>query len=308
MKFSVVISVYNKAKFVANTIQSVLSQTYQDFEIVIVNDGSTDESEAEIFHFKDERIRYIFQENQGAGGARNTAIKAAKYDYIALLDADDYWYPFFLEEIKKSIEKFPEEYVFATAMQKKIGDRVFDKDYSVDFKNEEIIKVDFFEASFLSSILSSSSTVLHRDVFHKIGFYNPSIKSGQDTDFFIRVGLQFNIVFSTKTAVQHIARKNSLSVSTVTLKDKANFKAYEKLEKNNSALKKYLDLNRFSLCILAKLDGDREGFQKLYEKIDLNNLNKKQRFLLNQNRLMLRSFLKIKENVEKLGLRWSAFK
>lgn len=308
MKFSVVITVYNKAGFVSNTIQSVLDQTHQDFEIVIVNDGSTDDSEKEILQFDDERIRYFPQENQGAGAARNTAIQHAKFPFIALLDGDDYWFPFYLEEIKKCIDKFPNESVFATAMQKKIGNQIFDEKYSIDFSGEEIKKVDYFEASCLYSALSSSSTVIHQRVFEKIGYYNPTIKSGQDTDLYIRIGLDFKVVFSSKICARQVVQENSLFRSSKTLADKMDFTAYEKYEKQNPGLKKFLDLNRFSLCILAKLDADKEGFQRLYNKIDLNNLSKKQVLLLGQNRSVLKGLLKIKKNVERLGMRLSSFK
>jgi len=308
MKFSVAIAVYNKAPFIAETLKSVLAQTYTDFEIVIINDGSTDNSEEEILKFKDPRIRYFKQENQGAGAARNAAIKKAKYPYIALLDADDYWFPFYLEEQKKSIEKFPEEFVFATAMQKKIGDQVFDKQYSVDLNLAEIIRVNYFEASYLYSVLHSSSMVIHKAVFDKIGDYDPSIKSGQDTDLYVRIGLEYQVVFSKRICAQHIIRENSLFMTTKSLADKADFEAYEVYEKENPALKKFLDLNRYSLAILAKLDSDKKGFERNYQKIDLQNLSKRQRFLLNQNKSVLKSLMKVKSNLESLGMRLGTFK
>lgn len=308
MKFSVVITVYNKAPFIAETLESVLAQTYEVFEIVIVNDGSSDDSEEEIMKFKDPRIRYFKQENQGAGAARNAAIKKAKYPYIALLDADDYWYPYFLEEQKKCIEKFPEEAVFATAMQKKIGDRIFDKKYSIDFNSAKIVLVNYFEASYLYSVLTSSSVVIHKAVFEKIGYYNPSIKSGEDTDLYVRIGLEFEVVFSKKICAQHIIRENSLFLTTKSLVDKADFEAYEVYEEENPKLKRFLDLNRYSLAILAKLDNDEKGFQKNYRKIDLQNLSKRQRFLLNQNRGVLKSLMKMKSNLESLGMRLGTFK
>ena len=88
---SVVIPLYNKEKQIKRTIQSVLTQTFQDFEIVIVNDGSTDNSTIEVEKIKDSRIRLIHQENAGVSAARNKGIEEAKYELIALLDADDEW-------------------------------------------------------------------------------------------------------------------------------------------------------------------------------------------------------------------------
>src|SRR5690554_3277529 len=89
--FSVVIPLYNKELSISNTIQSVLDQTFQDFEIVIINDGSTDNSVKEVEKFDDKRIRLIHQDNQGVSAARNRGIEEARNEWIAFLDADDLW-------------------------------------------------------------------------------------------------------------------------------------------------------------------------------------------------------------------------
>lgn len=88
---SVVIPLYNKEKQIKRTLQSVLTQTFQDFEIVIVNDGSTDNSVIEVEKLKDPRIRLVHQKNAGVSAARNKGIEEAKYELIAFLDADDEW-------------------------------------------------------------------------------------------------------------------------------------------------------------------------------------------------------------------------
>ena len=113
-KFSVVIPVYNKEKYLKETIQSVLNQVDVTFEIILVNDGSTDKSEAIIKDFDNSEINYISQINRGVSAARNTGITAAKYDYIAFLDADDLWDPSYLSSISKLISTFDRQRVFAT--------------------------------------------------------------------------------------------------------------------------------------------------------------------------------------------------
>jgi len=96
--FSVVIPLYNKELSVYNTIQSVLNQTFKDFEIVIINDGSTDKSVEVVEQIKDDRIRLIHQENQGVSAARNKGINNAKHEWICFLDADDLWEKEHLDE------------------------------------------------------------------------------------------------------------------------------------------------------------------------------------------------------------------
>ncbi len=103
--FSVVIPLYNKEKRVKNTIESVLNQTFQDFEVIVVNDGSTDNSLEVVKSFNDERIRIINQKNSGVSSARNRGIKEAKYEWIAFLDADDLWDHNKLEMVAEVIDK-----------------------------------------------------------------------------------------------------------------------------------------------------------------------------------------------------------
>ena len=93
---SVVIPLYNKESFITETIQSVLNQTFADFELILINDGSTDKSEAVVKTFNDHRIRYKSIANSGVSVARNTGIELAKFTWIAFLDADDWWAPSFL--------------------------------------------------------------------------------------------------------------------------------------------------------------------------------------------------------------------
>jgi len=307
-KLSVIIAVYNKEKHIAKTLESLLAQTFTDFEIIIVNDGSTDGSEAIIKSFDDKRIHYFTQENQGAAAGRNAAISKAKAPYIALLDADDYWYPHYLEEQNRLIENYPDESVFATAQELVKNNKTYPQPYSlpIDFGSDGV--VNYFEASNRASILHSSSTVLKKEVFDQVGKYNPSIKSGQDTDLYIRIGLKYPIVFSRKICSSYFILENSLFRSSASLAEKADFSEYEYLEKENPQLKKFLDLNRFSLAIFAKLNNDRDGFKRNFEKIDLSNLNKKQRLLLRLSPRSTKFLFSLKNFFERFGIRLSAFK
>ena len=102
MKYSVVIPLYNKEHYIEKTISSVLNQTFQDFEIIVIDDGSKDKSlsKARKLEKRSEKIRVIEQENQGVSVARNTGVEYAKGDYIAFLDADDEWRDNYLETME----------------------------------------------------------------------------------------------------------------------------------------------------------------------------------------------------------------
>ena len=110
---SVVIPLYNKEKQIERTLRSVFAQTYTDFEIIVVNDGSTDRSAAVVESLNDPRIRLVTQKNAGVSAARNRGIREARGEYIALLDGDDEWKPEFLETMTALTEKYPQCEVFA---------------------------------------------------------------------------------------------------------------------------------------------------------------------------------------------------
>ena len=113
MIISVVIPLYNKEKKIEYTLKSVFTQTFQNFEIVIVDDGSTDNSVEEVEKFTDSRIRLIHQTNAGVSAARNRGIEAASGELIAFLDADDVWMPEYLATQYGLYQKYPECSVYA---------------------------------------------------------------------------------------------------------------------------------------------------------------------------------------------------
>ncbi|MCB0445703.1 MAG: glycosyltransferase family 2 protein, partial [Gelidibacter sp.] len=105
--FSVIIPLYNKEKHIKTTLDSVLAQTFNDFEVIIVNDGSTDKSLKIAETFDDKRIHIHTTENKGVSYARNYGVSKSNSNLIAFLDADDYWFPHHLKDLKHLIKKFP---------------------------------------------------------------------------------------------------------------------------------------------------------------------------------------------------------
>lgn len=308
-KFSVVISVYNKEGFIADTLKSVLSQTVQDFEIVILDDGSTDGSAKAINPFlADPRISCFSKSNQGIATGRNFLIEKAVAPYIAFLDADDLWHPNYLKEQKRLIEKYPQEQVFAVAGEFLIGKKKIPKDYSISLQDRPDAVLNYFDSSFHQSLLHSSSFVVKKELFEEVGVYNTALKTGEDTDLYVRIGLKYPIAFSPVVCAQHRVVKNSLSKSEKNLSEKPTFKEYEVYEAENPSLKKFLDLNRFAFCILAKIQGDSLAFKENFEKIDLSNLTKKQLFLIRRSPTILRQLKNLQSILNNLGIRSSAFK
>ena len=111
--FSVIIPLYNKAEYISDCITSALNQLFKDYEIVVVNDGSTDASVSIVKTFSSEKIKLFHQKNLGASKARNNGVSFAKGKYVAFLDADDIWRPNHLQVLKESIDLFPNAGLYA---------------------------------------------------------------------------------------------------------------------------------------------------------------------------------------------------
>lgn len=305
--FSIVIPVYNKENFVAKTVKSVLNQTFNDFEIIIVNDGSTDQSEAEISALKDSRIRYYSKKNEGVAFARNFGIQKASSDFICFLDADDYWYPNFLETMHNFISKHPEQKVFASAIEIETKNNCIKAHYSIP-KTSEFEIVNFFEASQKECVLWTSSVCIHKSVLEEVGIFDTNIKHGEDTELWVRIGLKYPIVFIRKILARYVYDIESVSRNSNYFFEQYTFDKYALEEKKNPALKKYMDLNRFSAVIKCNLNGDLKTAEEIYAEIDLKNMSWKKRILLQLPPVILKLLLKLKVLYTDIGLGNSVFR
>ncbi len=305
--FTIVIPLYNKAPFIAQTLRGVLAQTFTDYEVIIVNDGSTDQSEAIVKQFTDDRVVYYLRENKGVSAARNFGITVAKGSYIAFLDADDYWYPDFLQTIHRNIIRFPDQHVFSAAIEIETARRVIPAEYSVP-GHHPVEVVDFFEASARECVLWTSASVFHKSVFEKAGQFDVQMRSGQDTDLWMRIGLHFPVVFDSKILARYVFDARSLSRDSKFLASKINFSKFASIEAQRPDLKRFLDQNRFSLAVKSRLAGDERSYQSLKTSIDPANLSAKRRILLLLPRFALRMLLRVNVWMADNGLAHSVFK
>lgn len=306
-QFSIIIPLYNKQNFIENTIKSVLSQSFNDYEVLIINDGSTDKSEEKVLKFKDTRIKYFYKENGGVSATRNFGIEKARSNYITFIDADDIWYKDFLKTIHYFIKQFPEQLVFSTSNEIETGKSSFIPTYSIN-KTSNFEIVDFFKASQKDCILWTSSVAIHKTVFDKVGVFDTKISKGEDTEMWIRVGLNYPILFIWKVLVIHVYDSNSVSRNSNYYFDDYTFNKYFELEKTNLDLKKFLDLNRFTAAIKSKIIGDIDNFNKLVSEISIDRLTLKKRVILKLPRFSLLTLIELKKGLANLGFGNSVFK
>jgi glycosyltransferase involved in cell wall biosynthesis len=292
--FSILIPLYNKERYIADTIKSVLAQTFIDFEVIIIDDGSTDGSAEVAASFKDNRIKYFRSENGGVSSARNYAMQVAQGEYFAFLDADDIWKPYHLERIAEAINQFPHLKVFASLIVAENSKGTYMPVFS-NLKSEANFETDYFTASFARSILSGSTTVIHRSVPEIIGDFDISLKTFEDIDFWIRIGLHYQIGVINEVTARHVFVPESLSHKKFTMADATYFEKFADAERSNPNAKKMIDINRYALALRCKMAGDNGSYKKLASLISTTSLTWKQRLLLKLPSWQLRLLQRAKQ-------------
>ncbi|MEM9686521.1 MAG: glycosyltransferase family 2 protein [Bacteroidota bacterium] len=288
--FSVIIPLYNKEDFIKSAVDSVLDQSFSDFEIIVVNDGSTDKSMEIVADFDDDRIRILNTQNNGAAVARNTGINNAKGKLMAFLDADDYWEKNHLNTLYKLHHTFTDAGLYCTGYYKVYSEKAKKKavfnGISKDFFG---IVPNYFEASLVDSLASASSVCIPAVVFNKIGLFDTSMRTGEDTDMWIRIALIYGVALhNTTTANYNVHIPNSLSKSMFEANKLKLVSKFITQEAINAPLKKYIDLNRYALALAYTLSGNTKLRKEALKTMNYRALNYKQRILIRMPGVVLR--------------------
>uniref|UniRef100_UPI00404B4C6D glycosyltransferase family 2 protein n=1 Tax=Flavobacterium sp. TaxID=239 RepID=UPI00404B4C6D len=308
--FSVIIPLYNKENFIEATVLSILEQTFNDYEIIIINDASTDSSVAKISQLDDNRIKiYHHQTNQGLSAARNTGIKNASSDYVCFLDADDIWKPTFLEKIHFLINQFPEASLFATNYETKINSNqiIRYKTHFDEFETFGIVK-SFFKSSSNQGILNMSCLCVHEKVFKKIGGFDTKINFSEDIDFHIRSHAHFKLAYyNTYELTYNLYSENQITHQGIKNKILPDFDGLAQQFSENKDLVAYINFHRYTKGKLLKLANDQVGFKKLTKNLNWSDLNWKQRFLLKLPNTLINTISAIKKLFLKLNINLNSY-
>jgi len=288
--FSVIIPLYNKAKYIAACLEGVLNQDYKDFEIIIVNDGSTDASVAVVEGFSSDKIKLYHQENSGVSSARNHAVDKAEGNYLAFLDADDLWKPQHLQCLKESIEAFPDAGLYGNNYEINYNNSVVQPaQFNFNYATQPCIVTDFFKASMKDTIIWTSAAALSKTTFLDFRGFNTAYTTGQDLDLWIRIALEQAIVFHPQiTMCYNRSISDSLSKGELNGVRFQFLNAYQTVEATNKSLKRYLDLKRYGLALRTKINGESTLSKQTQNTIDFSNLTKKQKLLLQMPTGLLR--------------------
>jgi glycosyltransferase involved in cell wall biosynthesis len=209
---SVVIATYNSRRFIGEAVESVLSQTYQPIEIIVVDDGSTDGTNEELQPFK-ERIRYLVQANQGPAAARNHGIRAAQGEYVAFLDADDLWAPSKIEKQVAAMEKSAQVGVvhcgmLRTNVQSGVTELCLsDTDRRGDLRQKLLLR----------NRLATSTVLARCTCFEKAGLFDESLPQAEDWDLWIKISRHFEFDYVAEPLVTYRVHGNNISKKIATM-------------------------------------------------------------------------------------------
>ncbi len=290
--FSIIIPLYNKEKYIAKAIESVLNQTYQEFELIVIDDGSTDNSYKIAEELLDSlqardalRIPHstlITQSNAGVSIARNRGVEMAKYDYIAFLDADDWWAPSYLEEMKAFIEEFPDTALYASSyFSVKYGENRHAKiGVSAGFERGCF---DYFEAYAKSPWMPiwTGSAILKKSVYNEMSGFKAHLKLGEDFDLWARVALKYKTALLNKPLAYYNQDVELMGRAVGNLHKPENHMLWnlgflEEAEKNHPFIKPMLDnLRAYGLYPYYLNKETRELAKQELAKVDWTKQDRK---------------------------------
>ena len=267
MQISVIIPTYNRKNLITRAIKSVINQSLKPFEIIIVDDGSTDGTYEFINQFFPE-IRVIRQLNNGVSSARNLGLKNAKGNWIAFLDSDDEWFSKKLELQKKAIDH-SDKYLISHTNEIWIRNGVRVN----QMKKHQKYGGSIFEKSLDICRISPSSVLINRKIFEDIGKFDETLKICEDYDFWLRISSKYPVLFLDELLIKKYGgHKDQLSKNTIGI-EQYRIQSLEKILKNIKLNKS--QFNSAISMILKKLNIYKKGLVKRKKSEEIDIVQKK---------------------------------
>ncbi|MBT8407191.1 MAG: glycosyltransferase [Deltaproteobacteria bacterium] len=187
LEISVIIPTYNRASMVVEAVESVLAQEMVDFELIVIDDGSSDETEEKLSVYNS-RLSYYRQENAGVAAARNRGLEVSKAPLVSFLDSDDLWLPKKLGTQHKFMQDHPEVWICQTEeIWLRKGRRVNPK------RHHQKVSGDIFQRSLDLCLVSPSAVMLRRELFEKVGYFDEELPVAEDYDLWLRVAVNYQV-------------------------------------------------------------------------------------------------------------------
>ncbi len=265
--FSVIIPTYNRLALLAEAIESVLNQTYRDFELIVVDDGSTDETSEMIRSVAPRDFKYLRQEHLGVSAARNNGARAAKGNYLAFLDSDDLWFPEKLEKQADFFSEHPDSQVCHTGeIWIRNGRRIYPK------KKHQKSGGFIFNRAVELCIVSPSSIAIKKEIFSSVGGFDKKLPAAEDYDLWLRLLSRYPIGFIKEPlVVKRAGDWQQLSTATEAI-DRYRIKALCKILESGELTPEQSELARQALK--KKCNIYIKGCEKRGKRAEANHFRK----------------------------------
>lgn len=248
---TVIIPTYNRASTIERAIRSVLNQTYENLELIIVDDASTDNTIEVIAGIEDSRMRFIKHDiNKGGGAARNTGIKVAKGDFIAFQDSDDEW---MLKKLETQVNLLLSHEVDFGVVYSKFIWVCGDKEEIVPRPKDGPLEGDILRSLLKRNFVTTQTAVVRRICFESIGYFDERLQRLQDWELWLRVAQKYKFVYANELLVKVYAQSKSISSNLYSFQQALEIIA----KKHSSVFKKYNIAslaNHFSWLSLELID------------------------------------------------------
>lgn len=276
---SVIIPCYNKSDVISVTIDSVLAQTYEDFEIIIIDDGSTDNSIEVINTYKDSRIRLIPQQNSGVSVTRNIGIKEAIGSWIAFLDADDWWHPNYLKVLVNNINSNPSVQFIGTQFYSLADKKGWKPNVWVNQPTQSTSRIitNLPKEWILGIPFFTSSVCIQKNILFKQSEpFKPRQSQGEDLDLWFRLAEQTSILNITQPLVVYRTEQtSSLSTEAFTTEEPYHIKSMQqRLNTNNipthliTSSKYFIAQDKLTRARLSAIEANRiKALQLIFEAL-----------------------------------------
>jgi glycosyltransferase involved in cell wall biosynthesis len=293
--FSVIIPTYNRLDLLKRAINSVLSQTFQDFEIIVIDDCSSDGTWEWLTNIDNAKILAFRNiSNKGLAYNRNYGASESEHTYLAFLDDDDYWLKDHLFELNQLIEKHPNAGLYCNSYTIDYGGEKVSALHDNKDLSESITEFDDFKCFINSNALCApSTTAVKHTIFNEIGGFNQETTVLEDVEFYVKLGLKYSVVHNRKTTTIYAQNTGDhLSLNHVHLKTLPNLNAFEKHEEEYPYLKKWLDSIRFQIGMKFLEVGDK-SYKDFFKKIDTSGIPLLKTIFINSSYLLQKLTLKI---------------
>jgi len=269
MKISVIIPTFNREKLLGKTLESVLNQTVKADEIIVIDDGSTDNTKKIVSNYQNERIIYIYKKNSGVSSARNQGIKLASNDWLCFLDSDDIWEN---NKLEKQIE-----------FHKKNPHILFSNTDELWMFNGKIIKQKkhqhkpkgfCFEQNIPNTLIGASTIMIHKKVLDEVGYFDEELIACEDYDLWLRILDKYELgLIDEKLIIKIAGHENQLSFSTKMM-DKYRILAL--LKHQNSKHKNKVNteiIKKCNILIKGAIKYNNKEIEEHYSKLKMLSTN-----------------------------------